>query len=94
MTGTASWVFLRGQQKHRAERPDAAEQTGHGPAEHVAPAVMGDDGAEDGVEGMDERRGWQQQAGLNVGSNNDESGEVADQLVEIHEPLLTLRLDS
>ena len=85
-------VFLRGQQKQHSQRPDAADQSADGPTIDFAPAVVGDDAAEDGVEQMDQRGGWYQRAWLDVGSDDEKSGKVSEQLIEIHGRLLTLRL--
>ena len=57
---TVSLVFSHRQYKQSSEGPEAADEAADGPTDYTAPAVIGDDATEDGVEQMHERGGRQQ----------------------------------
>jgi len=60
----------------------------------LPPAVVGDDPTENGIEQMHERRGANQSGGIHVGFYEKESGQVTEQMIEIHGEALTLPLDN
>ena len=85
-----SLVFSHRQYKQSSEGPDAADQAADGPTDYTAPAVIGDDATEDGVEEMHARGGRQQRCRRHVGFDDQQSSEVSNQVIEIHERPLTL----
>ena len=81
---------FRRQQKQDAERPNTAKESDHGPCRFAAAAVVGDDTAENRIEQMNQCGGAQQGRRIHFRPYEKKSGEVSEELVEIHEPPLTL----
>ena len=90
---TAS-AFFRWQQKQSPQRPNAADGAGNDPDDFIAAAVIGDDAAENRVEQMHQCGGSQQSHRLHFRFDENQAGEVSEQLVEFHERPLTLPSDS
>jgi hypothetical protein len=85
--------FVR-QQKQSSQRPNAAHSAGNRPDHFVSTAVIGDDAAQDGIEQMHQRSGSPHGSGVHFRFDKKQSGKVSDQLIEFHEWLLTLPLNS
>ena len=87
------WFFGR-QQKQCSQGPYSKEQAGHRPRQFLPAAVSRDDPAKNGIENMHERRRAKQGHRVHFGFYEQESGEVAEQMIPIHCEALTLAFHS
>lgn len=82
--------LFRRQEKQRRQRPNAKNQTAQGPEPFRSAALAGHDKAEDRVEKVHQNSSVQQRETVHVGFDEKQTGEIAEDMVEIHEPPLTL----
>jgi hypothetical protein len=91
-SGTQSITPSRfsGQQKKRCQRPKSQEQSRQHPEIRPTLAVTGDDTAKNSIEYVHETRRAEQRRRFHLRFNKKKPGEITEEMIEIHEPLLTL----
>src|SRR5919108_1552495 len=81
---------LDGQEKERSKRPDSQQQSRNHPEILSSSAVARDHATQNGVKKMHEARGAEQRSWVHVRFDEKQSGEITEDVIEIHGRLLTL----
>jgi hypothetical protein len=86
----AGFSRLDGQEKERSERPDSQQESRNHPEILSSSAVAGDHTTQNGVKKMHETRSADQRRWVHVRFDEKQSGEITEDVIEIHARLLTL----